>query len=128
MAVSFIQRTQAAKAAGYPSWKALQREQQQHAKYGTTPQPPSTPFMGGSAPANAAAPTTSDGDGDGDAMRCGPCEVDDGGLDGTAAARAGFRPGNETTHGLSTEALREKLAAVGVGIRMASASDFTGRS
>ena len=35
-----------------------------------------------------------------------------------------FAPGSHTTHGLSTEELRERLAAAGVGVRMATAADF----
>ena len=41
-----------------------------------------------------------------------------------AATKAGFNPSNETTHGMSTQELREKHAAAGIGARPANAGDF----
>ena len=119
--VSFIQRAAAAKAAGYPSWKALAREARLHEQHGTTM--PLEARAEGSAPDTVAA------------ERCGECDpgtsagsapnvVDGGGFDRKAAQKAGFDPSNETTHGMSTQELREKLAAAGVGVRPANAGDF----
>lgn len=144
--ISFIQRANAAKAAGFPSWKAMQKEMRAHEKYGTSPVQPGAPHQNGAAPdishgAEAAAAAVAPGP-------CGECDPDPSssaaagvsglaGLAGmaagsatstaeqrTAATKAGFRPGNETTHGLSTEELRERLAAAGVGVRAATAADF----
>jgi len=50
--------------------------------------------------------------------------VSGGGVDRAAATKAGFHPSNETTHGMSTRELREKLAAAGIGVRPANAGDF----
>ena len=118
--MAFIERANAAKAAGHASWKAMQREAAAHAKWGTDPLPPPEPHACGEAP------TTS---------QCGVCEPDgDGGarapppppagFDAAAAMRAGFVNSQETTHGLTTAQLRERLAAAGVGVRMATAGDF----
>ena len=127
--VSFIQRAAAAKAAGYPSWKAMVREAKLHEQHGTVPQEPlEPPAGGGSAPAPGAVAAEA-------AERCGECEpgtsaggapgvVDGGGFDRAAATKAGFNPSNETTHGMSTQELRDKLAAAGVGVRPANAGDF----
>ena len=145
--VSFIQRANAAKAAGFPSWKAMQREAQAHTKYGTEPTPPPQPHAGGRA--SDVSHATEAG---GPSGPCGECDPSDDtragswpgpssasevgfgmGLGGSAtqtpeqraaATRAGFRPGNETSHGLTTEELRERLAAAGVGVRPANAADF----
>jgi F-type H+-transporting ATPase subunit epsilon len=114
------ERANAAKASGHASWKAMQREAAAHAKWGTDPLPPPEPHACGEAP------TTS---------QCGVCEPDgDGGarapppppagFDAAAAMRAGFVNSQETTHGLTTAQLRERLAAAGVGVRMATAGDF----
>ena len=46
--------------------------------------------------------------------------------DWQAARQAGFRPSQETTHGMTTEELRAKLADAGVGIRPANAAAFSG--
>ena len=118
--MAFIERANAAKAAGHASWKAMQREAAAHAKWGTDPLPPPEPHACGEAP------TTS---------QCGVCEPDgDGGarapppppagFDAAAAMRAGFVNSQETTHGLTTAQLRERLAAAGVGVRMATVGDF----
>jgi hypothetical protein len=118
--MAFIERANAAKASGHASWKAMQREAAAHAKWGTDPLPPPEPHACGEAP------TTS---------QCGVCEPDgDGGarapppppagFDAAAAMRAGFVNSQETTHGLTTAQLRERLAAAGVGVRMATAGDF----
>lgn len=117
--VSFIQRAAAARAAGYPSWKAMVREARLHDQHGTVP----LEAHAGGAPATVAA------------ERCGECElgtsagsapnvVNGGGFDRAAATKAGFSQSNETTHGLSTQELREKLAAAGVDVRPANAGDF----
>ena len=123
--VSFIQRAAAAKAAGYPSWKAMVREAKLHEQHGTVATEPLEAHAGGgSAPAGAVP-----------AERCGECEpgtsasgapevVNGGGFDRAAATKVGFNPSNETTHGMSTQELREKLAAAGVGVRPANAGDF----
>ena len=47
-----------------------------------------------------------------------------GGIDPVAARRAGFHPSQDRSHNMSTEEIREKLAAAGVGVRPAVASDF----
>jgi hypothetical protein len=132
---SFIQRAAAAKAAGYPSWKAMVREAQLHEQHGTEPL---EAHAGGRArgvgPADAAPADVAPGDaapGAAAAGRCGEGEpgasasvVHGGGIDRAAATKAGFNPSNETTHGMSTRELREKLAAAGVGVRPANAGDF----
>lgn len=141
--VSFIQRANAAKAAGFPSWKAMQREAALHAKHGTAPVQ-GGPHMNGKAPdtshaSSSGASTAEAGSSSAaDATRCGDCEPEQpglasagffnagGGFDRTAAARAGFAASQETTHGMTTEELRAKLAQAGVGVRMATAADFTG--
>ena len=124
--VSFIQRAAAAKAAGFPSWKAMQREARQHATHGTRPEeaaaaPPVAP------PMNEAAS---------DAF-CPECEPVDGTMGGSASSMAGSRVDNGTgadgvaaaverggLASMTTEELREKLARAGVGLRPAVASDF----
>jgi hypothetical protein len=137
---AFIARAAAAKALGLPSWKAVQREAAARAKWATEPEPSPGPHgaasLGGGGDDADASPF--------DAMRCGECEDGaagssapsapyavpmrggglGGGLDRAAAGRAGFSSSNETTHGLSTAELREKLAEAGIGIRAATAADF----
>ena len=110
------------------------REARQHEQHGTAPQ--------GTAPREAHAGGRARGDAPGDAApgaaaagRCGEGEpgaepgasasvVSGGGVDRAAATKAGFHPSNETTHGMSTRELREKLAAAGIGVRPANAGDF----
>ena len=130
--MAFVQRAQAAKAAGLPSWKAMQREAAAHAKWGTQPTPPPEPNAGGKAPTRASAASCDEG-AEGSAQ-CGVCDADvqgaaappppPPGFDAAAAMRAGFANRQETTHGLTTEQLRETLAAAGVGVRMATAGDL----
>jgi len=121
--VSFIQRAAAAKAAGYPSWKAMSREAKLHEQHGTSPQNVEPRAEGSSAPDTTAA------------ERCVECEpsasaefapsmVNGGGSNRQAVTKAGISPSNKTTHGMSTAELREKLAAAGVGVRPANANDF----
>ena len=123
---SFVARANAAKAAGFPSWKALQRERAMHEKFGTAPVAP------GASHTEGEAPTV---EGGADANLCGDCVepgTDDSaaaprppqGFDAEAATRAGFAPGNHTTHGMTTAELREKLAEAGIGVRPATAGDF----
>ena len=99
---SFVARANAAKAAGFPSWKALQRERAMHEKFGTAPVAP------GASHTEGKAPTV---EGGADANLCGDCVepgTDDSaaaprppqGFDAEAATRAGFAPGNHTTHGM----------------------------
>ena len=40
------------------------------------------------------------------------------------ATQAGFRASDETTHGMTTEQLRQKLSEAGIGVRAATAADF----
>lgn len=114
--VSFIERANAAKAAGFPSWKSMLREAKLHATHGTTPAP-DVPHAG------SGPPTESAGFPDGvPRSTAGP-----GASGGAAASRDGFfSASNETTHGLSTDQLRERLAQAGVGLREASAADLGG--
>lgn len=58
------------------------------------------------------------------ARRASANVVSGGGVGRAAATKAGFNPSNETTHGMSTQELREKLAAAGIGARPANAGDF----
>ena len=69
---------------------------------------PPPPASGDSGPSEAA-PSTAE-----------PC----GGDRGFDTRTCGFVDSQETTHGLTTEELREKLAATGVGLRAATASDL----
>ena len=102
---AFIQRAAAAKAAGFPSWKAAQRQQRLHDQYGTQPPRPATPQEGGGGgvAAERGAPF--------DADRCGECEPTSAGI---SAAGGDFVAGPAS---LSTAELREKLAAAGIGVR-----------
>ena len=176
--VSFIQRANAAKAAGFPSWKAMQREAKAHEQYGTTSPP--APHVGGAAPDLSHASESDGGEGGGGGGgtggvfggifggggggngACGECDPEAygdgagssaaaataaaaagvGGLGGmaagkasssnwtstpeqrAAATKAGFHPSNETTHGMTTEQLRQKLSEAGIGVRAATAGDF----
>ena len=117
--VSFVQRANAAKAAGYPSWKAMQREARLHDKYGTSAQPP----PGTGADASQGMDVCGECD-EASTSASRPAHATPSGLHREATTRAGFRPGQETTHGLSTDELRERLAAAGVGLRPAVANDF----
>ena len=125
--VAFIQRAAAAKAAGYPSWKAAQRERKLHEVHGTQPIAPATPHAGGASPAaNASVEERCPECDDNEPAATSSQHINGGGFDRAAAVNAGFVNSNETTHGLSTAELREKLAAARVGVRPANASDFTG--
>ena len=125
------------------------REARQHEQHGTEPLEAPGP---GPGPGPGHAGGRARGDGPGDAApgedapddaapgaaaagRCGEGEpgaepgasasvVSGGGVDRAAATKAGFHPSNETTHGMSTRELREKLAAAGIGVRPANAGDF----
>jgi hypothetical protein len=155
---AFVARANAAKAAGLPSWKALQREQRLHAKHGTEPlERPEA--HGVSRDPQVAAEAARDAANSLGGV-CGECDDDIGAassgssaaaaaasaaagvrvavgsqgpvggsagfeFDRQAARQAGFHPSNETTHGMSTEELRAKLAEAGVGIRPAAAADLT---
>lgn len=157
--VSFIQRANAAKAAGFPSWKAMQREAKLHEQFQTEPVH-AAPHMNGAAPdlshassgvgvaSAACGASLAAASARGAFGACEPCAEDGGGTSGSSAAdaagsagqrarsatataqqrvaatAAGFVPSNETTHGMTTAELREKLAQAGVGVRMATAADF----
>lgn len=143
--MAFVQRANAAKAAGLPSWKAMQRQAAAHQKYGTSPTPAPAPHAGGKAPdtshaasdaggvGSAADVPFGDGAPDGGDATCGVCAEEPpiaaagagfgrANLDRAAATRAGFVDSQETTHGLSMAELRAKLSEAGVGVRMASTS------
>lgn len=83
--VSFIQRANAAKAAGFPSWKAMQREASLHAKHGTQP------VRAGAPHENGAPPDTSHAaDGNIRTDTCGECgEVGGGACGGAGGVAAG---------------------------------------
>jgi hypothetical protein len=140
-------------AAGFPSWKAMQREAKLHEHYGTQPIE-STPHMGVAA-RNAASNNSHTPDPTQTSQSygpCGECDIESahgsmqGGTSGfgtdsehaafgvtntqqerAAAKKAGFSASHETTHGLTTEELRAKLAAAGVGLRMATSADLGAR-
>ena len=133
---SFIQRANAAKAAGFPSWKAMQREAALHAQHETSPASPGVPHANGAGPGPAHAAASANGSGE-RTDESGSTSGEHGEERSTAAAgaavpasftaavgvtAAGFHPSNETTLGMASEELRERLAEAGVGIRTATAA------
>jgi hypothetical protein len=105
---AFVARANAARAAGLPSWKAMQREAAAHEKWGTAPLPPSEVAKESASAHSAEVAGAMDDPRPPDGY-CGECEPS---------------TSSQTSHGLSTEELRQKLAAAGVGVRPVNASDL----